>query len=282
MMDPITLLALALASGLVQVGTKLLEKGIIEPALEPATELLEKWVQRGYRRAEKDRSLLKAVRAALKEVGAPADDPDDLIRWLKRAGLDRLTVGRNDGLRRQVARGVLAFTDPEADPPKDLVVALGWPRSRKRELAALLAALRAELARLEDWRAPLEYADRAAERGILRQALDRLARLDNLIVPTAAGEALRVAIVQAGLTEGEATAIEARYRADLVRELEWHDFRGIVQVKRDTRLPLADIYLELGLLPLGTKSSGGGRRNTCWCSGRRSGWPRRSAVSRNG
>ena len=202
MMDPITLLALALASGLVQVGTKLLEKGIIEPALEPATELLEKWVQRGYRRAEKDRSLLKAVRAALKEVGAPADDPDDLIRWLKRAGLDRLTVGRNDGLRRQVARGVLAFTDPEADPPKDLVVALGWPRSRKRELAALLAALRAELARLEDWRAPLEYADRAAERGILRQALDRLARLDNLIVPTAAGEALRVRMVRPPFEDG--------------------------------------------------------------------------------
>ena len=56
-MGPITLIAVALAWGLVQVGNKLL----VEPALEPATELLEKWVQRGYRRAEKDQALLKAV-----------------------------------------------------------------------------------------------------------------------------------------------------------------------------------------------------------------------------
>ena len=37
--------------------------------------------------------------------------------------------------------------------------------------------------------------------------------------------------------------IETRCRADLVRELRMHDFRGIVQMRRDIRLPLADIYL---------------------------------------
>ena len=56
-MDPITLLALALAGGLVQVAAKLLEKGFVEPALEPATERLKKWLQRGYRRAERDQAL---------------------------------------------------------------------------------------------------------------------------------------------------------------------------------------------------------------------------------
>jgi hypothetical protein len=35
-MDPITVaIAVALAQGLVQVGGKLLEKGVVEPALEP-------------------------------------------------------------------------------------------------------------------------------------------------------------------------------------------------------------------------------------------------------
>ena len=161
-MDPITAFALALAGGLVQVGSKLLEKGIVEPALKPATELLEKWVQSAPGRAEKDQALLKAVRSALEQAGAPTDDPDDLIRWLKRVGLDRLTAERNDALRRQVARGVLAFADPEADPPQDLMEALGWPRGRKRELAALLAAIRAQLAALDKWQAPIAYADQAA------------------------------------------------------------------------------------------------------------------------
>ena len=247
-MDPITLLAIALTTGLIQVGDKLLEKGIIEPALKPATDLLEKWVQKPHRRAEKDQALLKAVQSALEQAGVPTDDPDQVTRWLKRVGLDRLAAERNGPLRRQVARSVLAFTDPQADPPEDLVEALGWPRSQKRELAALLAAIRAQLAALDDWRAPIAYADQAAQLGLLRSALLRLARLDNLILHTEAGQALLVAVTQAGLTAEQAAAIEARYRADLVKELAWHDFRGILQVKRIPRLPLADIYLELSLL----------------------------------
>jgi formylglycine-generating enzyme required for sulfatase activity len=60
-----------------------------------------------------------------------------------------------------------------------------------------------------------------------------------------------VSVIQRGLTPKEATGIETRYRDDLVRELRLHDFRGIVQMRRDIRLPLADIYMELGLLSLG-------------------------------
>ncbi len=249
-MDPIALLATALAGAFSQVGAKLLEEGIVDPALEPATELLKKWLQRPYRRAEEDKALQDAVRAALEEAGVPTDDPDELIGWLKRVGLDQLQAERNDELRRQVAMGVLACTDPEADPPESLMTALGWPRSRKKELAALLSALRAQLFRLDDWRPPIEYANEAAKLGLLRDILSRLSLLDTLILPTDAGATLRVAVVQAGLTEEEAAEIEARYRQEVARDLYWHDFRGIVQVKQDMRLPLADIYVELGLLPL--------------------------------
>jgi len=247
-MEAITLLAVALAQGLVQVGGKLLDKGVLEPALGPATERLKTWVQRGYAQAKDDQALQKAVRAALKQAGAPTDDADDLVHWLTRVGLNRLTAERNDALRRQVARGVLAFTDPEADPPPDLMQALGWPRSHQRELAALLAAIRAQLVALDDWQAPIAYADRAAQRDLLRAALAHLAALDNLVIHTETGRALLVAVTQAELTPEQAAAIETRYREDLVKELEWHDFRGIVQLKRAPRLPLADIYLELGLL----------------------------------
>jgi formylglycine-generating enzyme required for sulfatase activity len=146
---------------------------------------------------------------------------------------------------------VLAFTDPDADPPEDLTVALGWPRSQRQQLSKLLAVLRAQLYTLDDWRAPIEYANQAAELDLLGDILAHLARLDNVFVETEVGQALRVFVVQQGLTAKEAAEIETRYRADLVRELRMHDFRGIVQMRRDIRLPLADIYMELGLLSLG-------------------------------
>jgi len=251
-MDPITIaIATALAQGLVQVGGKLLEKGVVEPALEPATGELKRLVQRGPQSAKTDKALLNAVQTALAEAGAPTEDEDDLRRWLKAVSLDRLTAEKNEALRRQVARAVLAFAKLEADPPEDLMVALGWPRSQRQQLSRLLAALRAQLYTLDDWRAPIEYANEAAKLGLLDDVLARLARLDNVFVETEAGQALRVFLVQQGLTVEEAAEIETRYRADLVRELRMHDFRGIVQMRKDIRLPLADIYLELGLLSLG-------------------------------
>jgi hypothetical protein len=92
-MDPITVaIAVALAQGLVQVGGKLLEKGVVEPTLEPATEGLKRLVQRGYQGAEEKKALLSAVQTALAEAGAPTEDEDDLRRWLKVVSLDRLTA----------------------------------------------------------------------------------------------------------------------------------------------------------------------------------------------
>jgi hypothetical protein len=109
-MDPITVaIAVALAQGLVQVGGKLIDKGVVEPALEPATEKLKRLVQRGYQGAKEDQALLSTVQAALAEAGAPADDEGNLRRWLKTVSLDRLTAGKNQALRRQVVRAVLAF-----------------------------------------------------------------------------------------------------------------------------------------------------------------------------
>jgi formylglycine-generating enzyme required for sulfatase activity len=252
-MDPvlIAIITSALGEGLWDVGKGLLATAVKDPALRPVTQKLEQFLQRRYEEPEKDEALLNAVKVALAEAGAPTDDEDDLRRWLKNVSLDRLTAKKNHALRRQVARAVLAFTDPEADPPKDLMIALGWPRSRRQELSTLLAALRAQFYTLEDWRAPIEYADQATELGLLGDMLAVLARLDNVFVETEAGQALRVFVVQQGLTEEQAAEIEERYRADLVRELRMHDFRGIVQMRRDIRMPLADIYLELGLLSLG-------------------------------
>ena len=185
-MDPvlISIITSALGEGLWDVGKGLLSATVKDPALRPVTLKLEQFLQHRYEEPEKDEALLNAVQTALARAGAPTDDEDDLRRWLKNVSLDRLTAKKNHALRRQVARAVLAFTDAEADPPQDLMVALGWPRSRRHELSKLLAALRAQFYTLEDWRAPIEYANDATRLDLLRGILAHQSRLDNLMAPS--------------------------------------------------------------------------------------------------
>ncbi len=253
-MDPITIaLSAALAQGLYQVGQKLLEKGVVEPALEPATSRLKKWVTGPYARKEKDQALLNAVQAALKETGVPVDDEDSLAQWGRDTALWRLQEGDNAALRRQIARAVLTFTGPEEEPPPDLLIALGWPNGRRAELGRLLIALRAQLYELPDWQPPIDYVEMAARRGLLQKIVYRLNVLENVYVATEAGGALAVVVRQQQMGMGQAVRIEQKYRQELIDDLRMHDFRGIVQVKRAIRLPLADIYMELGLLKLGSE-----------------------------
>ena len=49
----------------------------------------------------------------------------------------------------------------------------------------------------------------------------------------------------------EAAEAERRYRDQLVSDLTWHDFRGMYQFEQHIRLPLAEIYQELGFLKIG-------------------------------
>jgi hypothetical protein len=251
-MDPTVIyyIAAAVAWGLKEIGQGLLSEAFPDLLVEPVRHKLQGFLSKAK---IDDKALLKAVEAALAEAGAPTGEKEELQRWLKGVSLDRLVAKKNDALRRQVARTILTAADPRADPPDDLMIALRWPRSRSRELAQLLAALRARIYTLEIWRPLIEYANEMAGLGKLDQMLSRLARLDNVFVETKAGEALRVVVTRQGLSRAEATEIEAAYRADLVRDLKMHDFRGIVQMRQDIRLPLADIYLELGLLSLGSE-----------------------------
>jgi hypothetical protein len=89
----IAAIAIALGRGLVEVAKGLLEKGIVDVPLEPAKKGLDRFVARQWHeRIGADQDLQNAVQTALTEAGAPADDKDDLRRWLKAVSLDRLTA----------------------------------------------------------------------------------------------------------------------------------------------------------------------------------------------
>ncbi len=251
-MDPITILAVGLSAGLAQVANKLGEL-VVEPSLGPAKELLKKRLQRGFRQAEKDQALRNVVRESLKEAGAPVDDEDDLLAYLRGSALDRLGAEKNDPLRRQVARAVLGFTNAQADPPDELMVALRWPKSRSGELSSLLASLRTGLATLDEYKDLLDYADRQAVQGALHEQLAQLEKLGGLVVESPTGEPLALAVHEIGLTPQQEAQIEHGYRQRIEKEFRVHAVQGLAQVQKAVQLPMQDIYLELGLAPLGSE-----------------------------
>ncbi|MCI0519696.1 MAG: NACHT domain-containing protein, partial [Chloroflexi bacterium] len=242
----------AIANALLAVANKLAEKAVIDPALEKGLEPFKAWLTRDYDRKKADAELRKAFAAAIKPMGAAVKDDDQLIQWLKKFGLERLQAENNEALRRQVALALISFTDEKAPPPAGLMLALGWPRSRQGELAALLAGLRAGLAGTS-WQPLLDYAGEAERRGQMRVLLERVLLIANAIVSTPEGAALRVALVEKSrLSDEETYEIEREYRALVADDFRMHSIQGLVQVDAMVTLPLQDIYHELGLRPLST------------------------------
>lgn len=168
-MDPITIaIAMALAGGLGQVGGKLLEKGVVEPALEPASDKLKSWLQRPYQKTEEDRALLGAIQTAFQQIGLPEEE-SKARQYLLNLGFDQLQAKDNAPLRQEFARAVLLLTLPEPELiPASLLRALRWPDDRRQILANFLAAVRLQLAGHEKWRTLIEYVDRGAVRAQLQ------------------------------------------------------------------------------------------------------------------
>jgi len=252
-MEILTVISVALANGMWQVGKKMLESAS-ESALKPAKDQLENRLLKKYKAAEKDEKLLGAIKSALEQAGAPTDDENKLTRWLKTVGLDRLQAEKNSALRQMLARAVIGFTDPAAQPPADLMTALAWPRSQADELSKLLSAFRAAFYGLGEWKDLIAYADSAHQNGLLNNMLNALSKMENAFVQSDAGAYLRVAVVETGLTAEQAARIEEKYREGIQHEFRKHVVSGLAQVQKAVTLPLEEIYLELGLIPISNDS----------------------------
>lgn len=241
-----TLLSIALY----EAGKKIVEAGIVDPALEKGMEPLSKWLTGRFDRKKAEEQLQSAFIDAIKKTQISTENKDDLSDWLKVVGLLKLQAENNHNLRMLVSQTIIGFHGQNATPPEELLTALRWPRSRKTELSKLLSNIRSNLSKLSEWQPLISYADGVAERGLLEKLLAKLSEWNSLMVWASNGNALRVVVEKMHLSQSEAAMIEKRYRADLAKALYWHNFRGIVQVKQDLRLPLGNIYLELSILEL--------------------------------
>ncbi|MCI0555710.1 MAG: SUMF1/EgtB/PvdO family nonheme iron enzyme [Anaerolineae bacterium] len=243
-----------LATALYEAGKTVVEKGVVDPALEKGLEPLKSWLTRGYDAKKADRELQSAFSEIIKDSGSSVGSDEDLADWLKGVGLDRLQAPKNEVLRKQVAHALIGFTDPNAPPPENLMISLGWPRSRRIELSALLFRLRSSLAKSESWRPLLTYANDMQAQGLLSDILQRVGKLESALVQTLDGNALRVVLVERGLSDEQLALIEKKYRENIALEFERHTTRGLspAQLPKLIPMPLKDVYLELGLIPLRT------------------------------
>jgi formylglycine-generating enzyme required for sulfatase activity/energy-coupling factor transporter ATP-binding protein EcfA2 len=231
-----------LATALVSLAQKFIEKGVIEPKAES----LKRLVSRKFNKKQAEQELQEAFVKAIKQTGQITGEKE-IEAYYQKIKLDRLQAEHNDALRRTVALALVGHTDPNAPPPQALVTALGWSPTRTEELSELLANLRAALADT-CWKPLIDYADQAEEKGLLRDMLGEISALSNTIVSTPEGEALRVVVVkQLGLSDPEVKEIEAEYRALVKDAFRKHRIQGLAQFEKIIHLNLEEIYQDLNL-----------------------------------
>ncbi len=244
-----------LTTALYEAGKTLVEKGVVDPALEKGLEPVKSWLTKGYDAKKADKELLTAFTEVIKSGNPSTESEEQVLVWLKNKGFDRLQSPKNHALRKQVAHSLIGFTDPKSPPPENLMIALGWPRSRASDLSNLLHQLRSALAKSATWQPLFAYANNMDIHGLLSEVLQKIGQFESTLVQTADGDALRVMLTERGLTEAQLAQIEKKYRENLALEYEMHATRGVspAQLPKAIPLPLRDVYLELGLIPLRTE-----------------------------
>lgn len=158
-MDILTLTTL-FGPALWKVFETLLEKGA-DQLLDQGFEPFKDWVARGYDQAQDEERLHSAILATLDEL-KKLDPNASLFATLNFTGLDEKAR-----LRLAACAVSLTSADPE-QVPVDMFETLNIPAERRVLLARFLFALRGQLARVEKFKDGIQYADRLANLGLLK------------------------------------------------------------------------------------------------------------------
>ena len=241
-----------LVNALLEVAKKLADKALVDPALEKGLTPFTRWLTQGVDQAEAEQTLFHAFQSGLESINLVSKDDTDLASSLERVGLNRLLSPNNHALREQVALGVLVATESDTPPAQTLVRALGWPWSKTTDLSKLLYHMRTYLGKSKEWQPLITMADNAALNQKMREIADAIAPLQAALVETPGGQALQIIQAEYNLSNDQLKEIEITYRQSLGDELEMLATQGLspAQLPKSIQLPLQDVYLELGLIPL--------------------------------
>ena len=169
-MDPLFLsLAWVVATGISTVAGKLIEKGVVEPAIEPATEQIKRRVQKGIKGIEKNDALARAILAAVEDAAGQSDE-SLAVKYAQSIRLHTLAVPSNAATRDQAMRLVfLASSEDASIVPDSLLRALNLPDAQRTHLARFLFYLRRRLYALPDFKTLLDAAHQQRVEGALQQ-----------------------------------------------------------------------------------------------------------------
>lgn len=184
-MDPATLalIAGALGSGLVTATTMLLEKGVIDPALEKGLAPIRKLITG---------RLDTAVKAAAADVPSAADlSAVARNKWLN--AISDLYLDDKTTERALVATAASEMVEPATEKVSDnLLQALKLNEHHRPLLAEFLFRLRKQLVAVDEYEPILAHAERIAQTAGIDQLYGLFA---SVTTETSLGRALRVQVV---------------------------------------------------------------------------------------
>ena len=195
-MDPFFLaLAIAIARGVSTVAGRLIDKGVIDTALEPAADKLKQLVQGGVKGIEKDNALVCAILMAIEQaVGQTGESL--AMQYAQRLHLHELVEPGNEQIRDEAMRLVyVASSDDPALIPDSLLSALHLDVRQRPVLARFLFYLRRQLATLSDFRPMLNVAHQQRIESALQQMSFVVSTVANTVEKRREGDVLRVRMV---------------------------------------------------------------------------------------
>jgi len=203
-MDPFLLsLAWAIAAGISTVAGRLIDKGIVEPALESATEQLKRLVQAGVKGIEKDDALMCSILAAIEDASKQKGE-SLAVKYAERLRLHVITEPGNEEIRDE-CMCLVYLASSEEDPhfvPDSLLDLLHLAPSERPALGRFLFYLRRHLATLPDFRPLLEEAHNQAAEAISQEMSLSLLALASTVKPRPEGAVLCVQVVESEWNPG--------------------------------------------------------------------------------
>ncbi|MBI4671796.1 MAG: SUMF1/EgtB/PvdO family nonheme iron enzyme [Chloroflexi bacterium] len=196
-MDPFLLsLAAAVATGVSTVAGKLIEEGVVKPALEPATEQLKTFVGRGAKARAKQEALANAILAAIEDASEVEGETDG-VRYAREIGLQRLTLKSSAKLRRDVMGLVFLASslDNDAFVGDALLRDLRLQPEQRKPLARFLYHLREHLYEVAEFRPLLDLRHQENVENALHTIIPYLATLGDTFAVVDGKRVVRTTVV---------------------------------------------------------------------------------------
>jgi len=181
-MDPFLIsLIWAIGFGVSSVAGKLADKGF-EAAAKPVIDKLASLVKGGYEQAEREAELADAIRAAIVDTGAPADE-SEFVTYAREIGLERLTLRENRALLDRViaASLIISSQDDSALVSDALLDELNLQPNQRAPFARFLYFLRTRLNELDEYQPLMRLAHERNVENAARIMIFEIARVGYIV-----------------------------------------------------------------------------------------------------